>query len=354
MTAKVPIRPALAAVPDYVPGARPPVGRRAYKLSSNENPFPPLPGVLAAVADAAADINRYPDMIAAGLIEALADHHGVEADQVVAGNGSVAVLSHVLMAVVEPGDAVVFPWRSFEAYPILVALAGATSITVPLGPGGRIDLGAMARAITPKTRVVMVCSPNNPTGPAVHRGELEEFLAQVPSDVLVILDEAYIQYVTDPQAGFFEDVAAHHPNVITLRTFSKAYGLAGLRVGYALGRGRIIAAVRKAATPFGVNAAAQLAATVSLGLTEQMRERVAQAVSARAEMVGALRAQGWDVPDAQGNFVWLPAGADAVPFAQAAAAAGVMVRPFDGDGVRISVGEAEGIEVLLEVAASWA
>jgi histidinol-phosphate aminotransferase len=308
---------------------------------------------LAAVADAAADINRYPDMIAADLLDALAAHHGINPAQVVAGNGSVAVLGHVLTAFVAPGDEVIYPWRSFEAYPMLVALAGGTAVPVALAPGGRVDLEGLAAAITPRTRIIMVCSPNNPTGPAVHREELAAFLAGVPGDILIALDEAYIQYVTDPSAGFYEDVADSHPNVISLRTFSKAYGLAGLRVGYAIGRSRIIGAVRKAATPFGVNAAAQLAATVSLGLAGSMRERVDAVIAGRDRLVVGLREQGWDVPAAQGNFVWLPAGADSVPLAQAAGAAGVLVRPFDGDGVRVSVGEPEALATLLEVTRSW-
>jgi histidinol-phosphate aminotransferase len=271
----------------------------------------------------------------------------------VAGNGSVAVLGHVLTAFVGEGDEVVYPWRSFEAYPIMIALAGAAGVSVPLGPEGRIDLPALARAVTSRTRVVMVCSPNNPTGPAVHREELAEFLAAVPSDVLVVLDEAYVEYVTDPAAGTWEDVEADHPNAIVLRTFSKAYGLAGLRVGYAIGRPRLIGAVRKAATPFGVNAAAQLAATVSLGLGEAVRERVAQVVEARDRLVADLRAQGWAVPDAQGNYVWLPLGSDAVPFAQDAAAAGLTLRAFDGDGVRVTIAEPDALPTLLELTGSW-
>ncbi|MDR0433130.1 MAG: histidinol-phosphate transaminase [Bifidobacteriaceae bacterium] len=354
MSQKVPIRPNLAEVPEYVPGERPPVGRRAYKLSSNEMPLPPLPGVLAAVADAAADLNRYPDMVASGLVNALAAHHDVEPNRLVTGNGSVAVLGHVLSAFAGPGDEVVYPWRSFEAYPILVALTGAKSVQVDLGDAGRIDLKALASAVTQRTRVVMVCSPNNPTGPAVRAGELIEFCDAVPPDVLVVLDEAYIEYITDPDAGTYADVAEAHPNVITLRTFSKAWGLAGLRVGYAMGRPRLISAVRRAATPFGVNAIAQLAATVSLDLSAAMRQRVAQVVAARDEFAAALRQAGWAVPDAQGNFVWLPAAADAVPLARAAEAAGVLVRAFDGDGVRVSAGEPEGIKAFLEVAQSWA
>src|SRR5690606_19549254 len=234
---RVPLRPAVSALPAYVPGARVAPGAAAFKLSSNENPYPPLPSVLAAIADAAADVNRYPDMYATELTEALADHLGVGADEVVVGNGSVAVLAHVLQTVVQPGDEVVYPWRSFEAYPIAVAVAGATSVQVPLLTGadqGRLDLPGMAAAVTDRTRVVMLCSPNNPTGPVVHRDELETFLDAVPSDVLVVLDEAYLEFVRDPEAPDGLAVYAQRPNVVLLRTFSKAYGLAGLRVGYAV------------------------------------------------------------------------------------------------------------------------
>jgi histidinol-phosphate aminotransferase len=236
---RVPLRPAVAALPAYVPGGRVAPGAAAFKLSSNENPYPPLPSVVAAIADAAADVNRYPDMYATELVEALADRLGVTAAEVVVGNGSVAVLAHVLQTVVEPGDEVVYPWRSFEAYPIAVAVAGGTSVQVPLLTGegrGRLDLRAMAAAVTERTRVVLVCTPNNPTGPVVHRDEVDAFLAAVPSDVLVVLDEAYLEFVRDPQAPDGLAVYAKHPNVVLLRTFSKAYGLAGLRVGYAVAR----------------------------------------------------------------------------------------------------------------------
>ena len=241
---RVPLRPALASLPPYVPGARVPVGAAAYKLSSNENPYPPLPSVVAAIADGAVDVNRYPDMYATELTEAVAAHLGVQPDQVVAGCGSVAVLGHVLSAFCDAGDEVVHPWRSFEAYPIMVTLAGAAGVPVPVGADGRLDLPAMAAAVTDRTRVVLVCTPNNPTGPAVHAGELEDFLAAVPSDVLVVLDEAYVEFVRDPDAPDGLAVLAAHPNVVLLRTFSKAYGLAGLRVGFAVADARLAAGIR--------------------------------------------------------------------------------------------------------------
>ena len=245
---RVPLRPALADLPPYVPGARVPVGAAAFKLSSNENPYPPLPSVVLAISDAAEDVNRYPDMYATELVGAIAASLGVAPENIVAGCGSVAVLGHVLTAVCQPGDEVVVPWRSFEAYPIAVTLAGARGVHVPVGDDGRLDLEAMAAAVTPRTRVVLVCTPNNPTGPAVHADELATFLAAVPKDVLVVLDEAYVEFVRDPQAPDGLAVFAEHPNVVLLRTFSKAFGLAGLRVGL---RGRASSA--RGGDPRGVD-----------------------------------------------------------------------------------------------------
>lgn len=350
---RVPLRKAVSDLPAYVPGARAPVGAAAYKLSSNENPFPPLPSVVAAVVDAAADLNRYPDMYATELSEAIAASLGVAPECVVAGCGSVAVLGHVLAAVCEAGDEVVLPWRSFEAYPIAVSLAGATGVRVPVGEDGRLDLPGLAAAVTPRTRVVLVCTPNNPTGPAVRADELDAFLAAVPEDVLVVLDEAYVEFVRDPAAADGRAVYDEHPNVVLLRTFSKAYGLAGLRVGYAVARPRLAAGIRLASTPFGVSHVAQLAALASLRAGRELMARVDAVVAERTRMLTGLRAAGLFVPDSEANFVWLPLGAQATAFAERCARAGVLVRPFAGDGVRVSVGEPEATDVLLEVVADW-
>jgi len=351
----VPLRAAVAALPAYVPGARPAEGARLWKLSSNENPYPPLPSVLEAITRAAEETNRYPDMYATELVEALAAHVGVPADQVVVGNGSVAVLGHVLQAVVEHGDEVVFPWRSFEAYPIVVAVAGGAAVTVPVRADGRLDLAAMAAAVTPRTRVVMVCTPNNPTGPVVHADELEEFLAAVPRDVLVIVDEAYLEFVRDPQAPDGVDLLHRHPNVVLLRTLSKAYGLAGLRVGYAVAEPRLAAGIRAVSTPFGVNHVAQRAALASLepAAQDELRQRVDALVAERERVVAALREQGWDLPETHANFVWFPLGEDTLARAAEATAAGVLVRPFAGDGLRVSIGEVEANDAFLAVAATW-
>ncbi|WP_407345239.1 histidinol-phosphate transaminase [Pengzhenrongella phosphoraccumulans] len=350
---QVPLRAAVGALPVYVPGGRVPVGASAFKLSSNENPYSPLGSVIAAIADGAADVNRYPDMYATELSEAIGASLGVQPAAVVVGNGSVAVLGHVLAAVCEPGDDVVIPWRSFEAYPIFVALAGATATAVPLADGGRLDLVAMAAAVTPRTRVVLVCTPNNPTGPAVRAAELEVFLDAVPRDVLVVLDEAYVEFVRDPLAADGLTVFGAHPNVVLLRTFSKAYGLAGLRVGYAVARPRLARGIRAASTPFGVSHLAQLAALASLRAKDELLARVDTLVAERERMLLALRAQGWVVPDSDANFVWLPLGDRAAAFAAASARSGVLVRPFAGDGVRVSVGETEATDDVLQITADW-
>lgn len=352
-TRGVPLRPAVAELPIYVPGARVPVGAAAFKLSSNENPYPPLPSVVAAIVDGASDVNRYPDMFATELTEAVAEAVGIDPAGVVAGCGSVAVLGHVLTAFCGAGDDVVLPWRSFEAYPIAVALSGASATSVPLTADARLDLAAMAAAIGPTTRAVLVCTPNNPTGPAVRAAEMATFLAAVPSDVLVVIDEAYVEFVRDPEAADGLALLAAHPNVVVLRTFSKAYGLAGLRVGYALAAPELAQGIRAATTPFGVSHLAQVAALASLRVTGELLERVDAIVDERVRMLAALRAQGWEVPDSQANFVWLPLGDHATAFAAAATRAGVLVRPFAGDGVRISVGEPEANDVALEVTGDW-
>jgi histidinol-phosphate aminotransferase len=365
-------RPVVAGIPAYIPG-RPPATREGvatYKLSSNENPYPPLPGVLEAATRAAATMNRYPDMGCTALYRALSDHLGVPEHDLAVGTGSVAVLYHLLQAFCEAGDEVVYAWRSFEAYPIAVAVTGATSVQVPLDDRARHDLPAMAAAITDRTKVVIVCTPNNPTGPAVGHGELEAFLDQVPPHVVVVVDEAYREFVRmqDPvealelyrgrrradQGGAGGQVQRDVPNVVVMRTFAKAYGLAGFRVGYVVAPQPIASAVRACALPFGVSSVAQAAAVASLGCEAELFERVEALVVERARVMSALRGQGWAVPEAQGNFVWLPLAERTTEFAAAAEETGVMVRPFPGEGTRVSIGEPAGNDVFLSVAATFA
>ena len=352
MTHNVRLREALAAVPAYKPG-KPTVTREgvtAYKISSNENPYPPLPSVLKAVADAALQMNRYPDMAVTDLTHAIAGRLGVPPERIATGTGSVGVLGQIIAATCDPGDEVIYAWRSFEAYPIVVAIAGAVSVQVPLDADARHDLTAMAAAITPRTRLILVCTPNNPTGPAVHQDELDAFLDKVPADVLVVIDEAYVEFVTDDRAPNALTRYAARPNVALLRTFSKAYGLAGLRVGYAVAHEPVAEALRKTALPFGVSTIAQQAAIASLDAFDELQERVDALVAERLRVVAGLRQQGWHVPDTQANFVWLPLGGDTEVFAAQADKAGLVVRPFPGEGVRCTIAETEANGRLLDVA----
>lgn len=356
MSSEPEVRPAVADIPAYVPGrpSRPREGVPTYKLSSNENPHSPLAGVLEAAVEAAEAMNRYPDMGCTALYAALAEKLDVPTTHLAAGTGSVAVLYHLLQAFCEAGDEVVYAWRSFEAYPIAVAVTGAKPVQVPLAGGARHDLEAMAAAITDRTKVVIVCTPNNPTGPAVGLAELESFLDRVPSHVVVVVDEAYREFVRIGDPLDAVDLGRDRPNVVAMRTFAKAYGLAGFRVGYIVASEEIASAVRACALPFGVSSVAQAAAVASLALESELFERVDTIVAERSRVVTALRAQGWQLPDAQGNFVWLALGDRTAGFAAAADEAGVMVRPFAGEGARVSIGEPAGNDVLLSVAAAFA
>ena len=346
------IRPEIAALPAYKQGRQ--ACADAFKLSSNENPFDPLPGVVQAV-QAAHGFNRYPDATAARLRARLAERFGTTDDHVHVAAGSVSILFQLAQATSGAGDEILFSWRSFEAYPSLATVAGSTAVTVPNDADGRHDLEAMADAVTDRTRMIIVCTPNNPTGPVVTLAGFDAFLARVPADVLIVLDEAYAEFVTDPDAVDGARVlAAGHPNVVVLRTFSKAYGLAGLRVGYAVGDPRVLAGARSTGIPLSVTAAAEEAALASLDAEDELRERVAELAARRDELAARLRETGWDVPEAQGNFVWLPAGDRALEVAEAFEAAGLIVRPFAGDGVRISIGEAESLGHIVRVAASVA
>jgi histidinol-phosphate aminotransferase len=325
---------------------------RSFKLSSNESPFGPLPSVLKVIAEAAADINRYPDNGAVALTEAIARRHGIPPAHIAVGCGSVGVAQQLLEAAAEPGTEVLYAWRSFEAYPRLVELSGAGDVRVPLRDETH-DLAAMAAAITPRTRVIFVCNPNNPTGTVVHQAELEDFLDRVPPDCLVVLDEAYAEYVRDPDMPDGLELYRDRPNIAVLRTFSKAYGLAGLRVGFLVGHEPVAEAARKTLLPFAVNVIAQAAAVASLAAEPELLARVEQVVKQRTRVRDELLAQGWSVPPTEANFVWLRLGEDTEDFAAACARSGVSIRPFAGDGARISVGDEDDSEAFLAVARAY-
>ncbi len=352
-------RPHVSQIPAYVPGKPPTVrpGMTTYKLSSNENPYPPLPGVVEATQVAVATMNRYPDMGSTALYQTLSSRLGVPVSDLAVATGSVALIYQLLSAFCDPGAEVVYAWRSFEAYPIAVMTAGASSVQVPVSADGRHDLAAMAAAVTDRTRVVLVCTPNNPTGPAVSQTELTEFLAAVPPHVVVVVDEAYLEFVRMDDAVDGLSTYRAHPNVVLFRTFSKAYGLAGFRVGYAVAQAPIASALRAVSLPFGVSGVAQAAAIASLDAESELLARVDDLVVERARVVAGLHSVGWDVPEPQGNFVWFALaderGDRTAAFAAAADEAGVVVRPFAGEGARVSVGEPEANDRLLRVAAAF-
>jgi histidinol-phosphate aminotransferase len=352
------IRSAVAGLPAYKAGKPAPKTDHgpSFKLSSNENPFPPLPGVMEATAAAMAQMNRYPDIANTELTREVSSHLGVAAEQLAFGTGSVAVLYHLLQATCEAGDEVIYAWRSFEAYPIAVPVTGATSIPVPLGPDAVHDLDGMRRAVTPATKAILLCTPNNPTGPALQHQQVIDFVDSVPDHIMIVLDEAYVEFVTDPEGLRGLEAMAGRENVVVLRSFSKAYGLAGFRVGYCVAHADLAAAVRAVSLPFGVSIAAQAAVIASLEAEPLLLDRVADLVKARDALAVGLRDLGFDVPDAQGNFVWLRGGSLTEAYAASFASAGVMVRPFvsggDWDGLRITVGEPAANARVLEIAAT--
>lgn len=350
-------RPVIAAMPRYVPGARgaaheaPPI-----KVSSNETPLGPLPTVVEAIVASGAHANRYPDMFAVELTERIAEARVLTPGQVVVGGGSVGVLGHILQAYTAPGDEVIYAWRSFEAYPILTQVAGATPVPVPLTSQARHDVDAMVAAVTEHTAVMLLCSPNNPTGPSIAQDEFEAVMRAVPEHVLVVLDEAYVEFVRDPATVDGRAALDTYPNLVVLRTFSKAYGLAGLRVGYGMGAEQLITPVRACVTPFSVSAVAQAAAVASLGAEGELLERVDAVVTERERVRAALSADGWTLPDAQGNFYWIAAGdhtADLTTHLRDQQPS-ILVRPFDGEGIRVSVGEPHENDAVIAALAAFA
>jgi histidinol-phosphate aminotransferase len=350
------MRPVLSALPAYVPGRSVP---GSIKLASNEIAYGPLPHVLDRITEAAAAANRYPDTNSSELLLALSEKFGVGVEHLVVGCGSVSLCQQLVQASAGHGDEVIFGWRSFEAYPIITAIGGAQAVQVPLREQV-YDLPAMADAVTDRTRLIFVCNPNNPTGTAVSGVELIDFLDRVPSEVLVVLDEAYREFVTDEKVQDGTGLLERYPNIIVLRTFSKAYGLAGLRIGYGLAADPAVAtAVRQTQVPFAVTHVAQAAALASLEpeAERQLSSRVDEVVAERARVTGALRAAGYHLPDSEANFVWLdegpPAqgGVDAAAFGAGCEARGVIVRAFPGSGVRITIGATAENDAFLAAAA---
>ena len=340
------VRPAVDALPAYKPGKSAEQAERehhiaeAVKLASNENPYPPPAAVVDAVAAACRGGNLYCDHRATAVREALADRLGLAVDQVTVGAGSVALLYQLATAYVDPGDEVVTPWISFEVYPISVQTMGGTLVRVPLTAGHAFDLDAVAAAVTARTKLVFLATPNNPTGTAVSTAAVARLVERVPTDVVVVVDEAYREFA-DPALGDpVTDLLPRFANVAVARTFSKAHGLASLRVGYLMAHPEITSAIDKCLIPFNVNGLAQAAALAALSddAATEAQANIDAIKAERGRVVAALAADGWDIGDAQANFVWIHLSDRTDEVCIALEQRGVVVRPFSGVGVRVTIG----------------
>lgn len=349
MTAR--LRPELADLPAYAPGRTVP---GAIKLASNETVQGPLPSVMDAIETAARTINRYPDNGYVKLRGALAEHvgNGFTPRHVAVGCGSVSLCQQLIQITSTVGDEVIFGWRSFEVYPLQVRVAGARPVQVPLR-NNTFDLDAMYAAITDRTRLIFVCNPNNPTSTVVDPDELARFVSAIPSNILVAIDEAYVEYIRDGLVPDSLGLARSHNNVVVLRTFSKAYGLAGLRIGYAVGDPEIITALGKVYVPFTATSISQAAAIASLAAADELLTRTDAVVAERTRVAAALTDAGFGFPPSQSNFVWLPLADRTSDFVDRAADARVLVRPYGSDGVRVTIGAPEENDAFLGFATEW-
>ncbi|MBW0012809.1 pyridoxal phosphate-dependent aminotransferase [Mycobacterium sp.] len=349
MTAR--LRPELVGLPVYVPGKTIP---GSTKLASNETVLGPLPSVRSTIERATESVNRYPDSACVELKAALAKHlgHDFASEHVAVGCGSVSLCQQLVQVAASVGDEVVMGWRSFELYPPQVRVAGATAVKVPLTDHA-YDLYAMLAAITERTRLIFVCNPNNPTSTVVDPDALVRFVEAVPPHILIAIDEAYVEYIRDGMAPGSLELARARSNVVVLRTFSKAYGLAGLRVGYAVGHPELITALDKVFVPFSVTSVSQAAAIASLQAADELLARTDAVVAERSRVSTALRDAGFTLPPSQANFVWLPLGTRTADFVARAADARIVVRPYGTDGVRITIGAPEENDALLLFARDW-
>jgi histidinol-phosphate aminotransferase len=343
------LRPELADLPAYTPGRTVP---GAIKIASNETVHPPLPSVRAAIEKAVDRINRYPDNGYVELRERLAKHVDFAPEHVSVGCGSVSLCQQLIQITSTVGDEVLFGWRSFEIYPLQVRTAGATPVPVPLTDHTH-DLDAMLAAITDRTRLIFVCNPNNPTGTVVAPDALARFVAAVPPHIVIALDEAYVEYIREPMLPDTFGLVRAHPNLVVLRTFSKAYGLAGLRIGYAVGDPDLITALGKVYVPFTATNVSQAAAIASLDAADELLERTDFVVAERSRVTAELRDAGYTVPDSQANFVWLPLPGRAQEFAGASADNHIIIRPYGDDGVRVTVAATHENDAFIEFARRW-
>lgn len=351
--AGVRVRADLSGIAGYVPGSSTP---GAVKLSSNETSFPPLPGVSEAIAGASASTNRYPDNDATALRDALAQFWDVTAAEVIIGCGSSLLCQELVQATCEPGDLVAYGWRSFEAYTLYARAAHAGTLTVPNSADGSLDLPALARAINDSPApvgIVFLCTPNNPTGASISPAQLVQFLDSIPSSLPVVVDEAYLEFSSSgavPAANLYR---SGRDNVIMLRTFSKAYGLAGLRVGYAIGTPGILDAVHAIRSPFSITAPAQAAAIAALQAQGELAERLQVIRTERDRVRTELARQGIFAWQSDANFLWLPLEQESAAFVEHCRSEGVLIRSFAPEGVRVSISTPTENDRFLDAARSW-
>lgn len=344
------LRPAVRDAAAYVPGkpAAPVEGMTSYKLSANENHLEPLPQVREAMVAASTNPNIYPDPGVFELTEAMADFLGLEPEQVVFGAGGSEILSACFEITAGPGANIVYPWPSFEMYRQVGVMSGAENRQIPLTEDFRHDFDAMVDAIDDDTTLVVLCSPNNPTGPAIREDEFRSFMDRVPSDLLVVLDQAYLEFITSE--GTVDAIAALKdcPNLIIMRTFSKAHGLAGLRVGYGIAHPDVILEMRKSIAPFSVTTISQAAALASLRAAGEVDVRAKTIAASRDKLVDDLRGLGLNVPSSDANYVWIPLGDKSDEFEKVCMDSGLAVRNLRS-GIRVSIGPDEAMERLVDV-----
>ena len=342
----------LAAIPGYTagtPAGKAPeaiAGSEIAQLASNESPWGPHPAVAEAIARAAAAANRYPDPAATLLRRRIAERHEVEPATVALANGSCEILLAAALALGEPGAEIVYAWPSFSIYPYLAPLSGAREIRVPLAEGEVHDLEAMLAEVTAATQLVIVCNPNNPTSTHLPAARIAEFCARVPDHVTVLVDEAYVEFQLDDDPEATVDLRRQFPNLVLLRTFSKVYGLAGLRIGYALCSPKFRAAVDAVRQPFSVNAIAQSAAAEAIRHSDDVATRVERNIIERVTVEEGLRELGLETANSQANFSWVALGdRDEAAIVAALAEDGIIVRPgsvLGGPGrIRVSYGTPE-------------
>lgn len=353
-------RPPVVTLPEYRAGRTPLQVAAEYglaaaiKLASNEAPFGPLDSVRDVIHAETAGLNRYPDVRADALRRAIAERSGFSPAQVTVGAGSSGLLWQLGEAFLDPGDELLIPWPSFEAYPIVAQLMDAATVRAPLLPGGTVDVDALTSLISPRTKLLVVADPNNPTGTALSGGALSRLSDATAGRCVLVIDEAYLEFRTRADAADSLDLVRRHDHVMVLRTFSKAYGLAGLRVGYAIGPKAVVDFVDRVAVPFAVSSLGQAAAIASLAATDELCHRVGGILDERSRVERRLRAAGWSIPDPQANFVLLPSGVRTAELAAGLERLGVITRAFAHSGVRVTIGGADENDRFLDALAELA